>query len=1583
MRKLALVIVLVTGVAAAHAAPLTIDAGNEDYFVTTNETVDEIRVGNVTDENRLYVQSGATLTANNRLYLGFGSTSANNLVQVHGAGSTINTTSAWTFVGLYGVENTLLIENGGTVNSYGGHVGYYPESVGNDAQVEDSGSRWNLLSEHLYVGREGDSNSVTISGGGTVAIEGDGKGLRVGVQAAADDNRVTVTGSGSLLSANDAIYIGQSGTNSSLTVADGGSVSNGGDGFLGYIAGSSGTGTVTGTGSLWNNSALLHVGYYGTAALNVEAGGTVSNTFANIAGYSGSTGVVTVNGPGSQWNSSHALSIGGHASAAGGSGALNLNDGGLVTVSGTTKLWNGGTINLAGGSLTTGSFDNSEAGTLNFHDGTLTVNGTSGSFNPGTTDFTLDGSTATDLPELVIANEASYSLPGHLTVGLNQQAALTVEAGSDLLPGENYSGAKIGKWTGSMGVVTVTGTGSRWSNTWSLDVGYRGNGILNIEAGGMVSSNAPVRIGQLSNSTGVATVTGSGSWWNSASSLYLGGDISGDGGNGTLNISDSGRLTVPSLIVGGQRSGTLNVAGGGIVETQDVYVSGNLTGMATVTGPGSQWNNSDHLFVGYNDFGTLNVEASGIVSNGGSGGIGIQTNSVGVVTVIGSGSQWNNSESLVVGSMGNGTLNVEEGGVVSDTGGGSYDYLYDSYIAKWPGSTGVATVTGPGSEWTNENSLSIGFGGSGTLNLNDGGLVTVSGTTKLGNGGTINLAGGNLTTGSFNNSNAGALNFDNGTLTVNGASGSFNPGTSSFTIDGSTATDLPELVIAGTASTTLSGDLTVGSNKHGRLTVQSGGEVSNNRGHLGFNHGSTGIATVTGTDSKWTNSGDLIVGDSGDGTLNIEQGALVTTSLAGSVGRHGGTTGQVTVNSIGSTWNITNNLSVGTSGNGMLLITGGGHVFNDNGYLAWEAGSTGMVTVNGNGSTWTNYGDLNVGRSGSGSVNITDGGAVQVDGITQLYANGTMNIDGGTMSIIKTLQLDAGATVNLNSGTLSVSSFSGDGGLVWNAGTLELTGPAGLTVGASGPLGSLLTIAADQTLNVTNTTTIQAAAAMTTVGGFSSDRLTIDPGGTLNASGPVAAKIAGLTTSSIVATGTLSVGDATGYGGFDHQGSLSVGNHSVTLNTKGFAKLGSMTTLDNGTLQAANGISLGIASVLTGSGTVAAKLAAGFGSTIEATADLDLGSATSVAGFFSDGELIVDTHTVTIHDQNLAVLGSLTDLGSESDGGTLVAAGGLLLEQGKDLVGRGLVTGDVVNDGNVYGDSSGVGGQLVFDAGYTVSGNGSFTNVQFNGTYSPGHSPAITHLTNTTFGSSSTLAMELGGANTQQYDQVILDGAAALAGGLDVQLINSFVPQVGDTFSLFDLAPSVDLQGGFSDILLPGLASGLWDASGLLTSGNLLVIASGPDPCGLGGDAGCNTADLDALYAVLGTSVPPADALFDLNSDNVVDGADLSEWLSLAAAENGHNSPYLRGDTDLDREVDLADYSALANNFDPSGSGLSTLWQHGNSDGDNDIDLADYNALASNFTPAGYGPAAVPEPASALLALLGMLVTCLSGRLPV
>ena len=145
----------------------------------------------------------------------------------------------------------------------------------------------------------------------------------------------------------------------------------------------------------WTVGGNLYVGKTGPGTLDVADGGEVSSSFGFIGSLSGSTGVATIAGSGSQWNNnvhSHSgLYIGGTPSGAGGSGTLNLYDSGLVTVSDITKLWSMGTLNLDGGSLTTGSFDNSEAGAFNFHDGTLKVNGAGGSFDPGTTDFTIDG----------------------------------------------------------------------------------------------------------------------------------------------------------------------------------------------------------------------------------------------------------------------------------------------------------------------------------------------------------------------------------------------------------------------------------------------------------------------------------------------------------------------------------------------------------------------------------------------------------------------------------------------------------------------------------------------------------------------------------------------------------------------------------------------------------------------------------------------------------------------------------------------------------------------------------------------------------------------------------------------------------------------------------------------------------------------------------------------------------------------------------------------------------------------------------------------------------------------------------------
>ena len=155
------------------------------------------------------------------------------------------------------------------------------------------------------------------------------------------------------------------------------------------------------------------MGREGSGILNIEAGGVVSTTMFGsssgdgyIGGHLGSTGEVTVTGADSQQNTSSSLHfggmlhIGGNGMGTGGSGTLNLDNKGLGTVVDTIKLYSTGTINLVGGSLTTGSFDNSDGGTLNFHDGTLTVNGAGGVFDPGTTDFTIDGDAADDTPHL-------------------------------------------------------------------------------------------------------------------------------------------------------------------------------------------------------------------------------------------------------------------------------------------------------------------------------------------------------------------------------------------------------------------------------------------------------------------------------------------------------------------------------------------------------------------------------------------------------------------------------------------------------------------------------------------------------------------------------------------------------------------------------------------------------------------------------------------------------------------------------------------------------------------------------------------------------------------------------------------------------------------------------------------------------------------------------------------------------------------------------------------------------------------------------------------------------------------------------
>ncbi len=136
---------------------------------------------------------------------------------------------------------------------------------------------------------------------------------------------VTVSGNGSRWNVNDSLDVF---TNGTLRIENGADVES----AAGRVHGSnavSGSATITGAGSTWtvmNNGSLgrassFDVGNFGTGLFTISNGGTLNNDFAAFigGGTSGTSGTATVTGPGSFWNNGGYLYVGAHLN--GGAGA--------------------------------------------------------------------------------------------------------------------------------------------------------------------------------------------------------------------------------------------------------------------------------------------------------------------------------------------------------------------------------------------------------------------------------------------------------------------------------------------------------------------------------------------------------------------------------------------------------------------------------------------------------------------------------------------------------------------------------------------------------------------------------------------------------------------------------------------------------------------------------------------------------------------------------------------------------------------------------------------------------------------------------------------------------------------------------------------------------------------------------------------------------------------------------------------------------------------------------------------------------------------------------------------------------------
>lgn len=846
--------------------------------------------------------------------------------------------------------------------------------------------------------------------------------------------------------------------------------------------------------------------------------------------------------------------------------------------------------------------------------------------------------------------------------------------------------------------------------------------------------------------------------------------------NSVFNWNPSGPPNV-STNVAVNNGGTVQVTMAGsqgrlIFLGQDVTPFGTDTGhMEVLAAPAAL--RAGPIYVGHSSDGTLYITSGGSLTNFGSSQIGAQSFVDGEATVTGTASLWQCNDSITVGESGRGTLHVLDGGTFSTP---------SVSIARTGGSYGVVNVGGEDSTLECTGNLVVGTRDDGQLNVTqDGDVTSVDGFVgRFAEDGTRGV--GAVTVDGMGSTwrNSGELFVgDQGTGTLSVANrGNVSAGDATI---GNAFGGVGAVTVNGEDSTLSSkGAMIVGSGGTGALNVLNGGSVSNEFfGTIGSGLSSMGSATVDGSDSSWINGGALTVGVNGRGTLKVSNGGLVT-STAAAIGQ-GSTAAKLfpdtatiegmDLEGVQSTWSITGalHLGLGAKGWGELIIKDGGLVSNTDSFIGSAANNTGAVTVAGANSFWANSGGLNVGNDGVGSLLIKDGGRVS----------------------------NAGANISrfATPGFMSTVTVDGDGS--------EWMSTGGVAVGTRG------------------------------VG-----ELTILNAGKASSGESFVGSLAG-------AIGTVEVsGERSRW----NQADLNVG----------YAGAGQMNLLSGGDASTANQAYIGRFVGSTGIVSVGGD-----------------GSTWSVGGRLSIGG---DAFTGTAGGTGLL---EITSSGRVDVGQDITLFSGDIV-----ILAGGTLAAKTINPSS--GVFSWTSGKLHVD---TFNGHLSNPGGTLAPGRSPGSTPAAGSTTvagDYSQVGTGILDIEIGGLSAgSSYDQVNVTHFATLGGALQVTLIGGFVPSPSDVFTVLD---STLLTGAFSSVPSGGKltttngsgsfvvhygASSPFDPDQVILSD---FLPSRPGDFDLDGDI--DGIDFLAWQRGLGTVGSATVFDGDANGDGNVDAADLAIWKS-------------------------------------------------------------------------------------------------------
>ena len=625
---------------------------------------------------------------------------------------------------------------------------------------------------------------------------------------------------------------------------------------------------------------------------------------------------------------------------------------------------------------------------------------------------------------------------------------------------------------------------------------------------------------------------------------------------------------------------------------------------------------------------------------------------------------------------------------------------------------------------------------------------------------------GNITAGTYTNTQANTVDVAGGVLTINGASatntvsgGSFNirsGGTlaaATFnpvagfttTIDSGGMVSAPTSSIpAASAVIDISGTFTTPTftpTAGATITVKSGGNLN---ATTTANPGSAITINLGGTMTAATFSPKL-------GSIINDNGTLATTTFTPVAGStvNVNTGGALTVSttatssgtlSVGGTMTVTPALSLP---NGSSTTVASGGIINAN--TSTTPGATSTVSITGtlntpifspaSGATITvnNTGLLHVATSSAPASNITvaTGGTFTDDGSYSPASTSTTNVS-GTMNVA-TFTPQAGATINvLNGGVLNVTNFTPNATTVISVaagGTLNITT-------LTGALAATVSIAG--TVNITNLPTI------------SSGLLSVSTGGLLNFINGVTLASSGF---SIASGGTLQIGNT----------KTVTLNSGVTLTTPIYAPTGTtVTTLISTTanLNATTSCTPSATSIYSVTGTLTtpafapifgASITVNSGGLINATTSSIPASAITIAsgGSFTtptysptststtniNGTMTVTTFTpgasATINTNNGGIL-NVTTFTPNSTSVNTVATGGALnittmsaaMAATVNIAGTATVTNlPVLTSGTLNVQNS---GRLKFTNGVTMNNAAVLLKIQAGGTLEIANTKTIT-----------------------------------------------------------------------------------------------------------------------------------------------------------------------------------------------------------------------------------------------------------------